>query len=58
MPGERAIRKKPAKSSPAITPDDLVRHTEEQLALTKELIELARELCITASELRKFAQRR
>ena len=57
MPVERRKQRRPAKNLPAPSPDDLVRETEEQLALAKELIELARELCMAAWELRKITER-
>jgi hypothetical protein len=57
MPVERRKQRRTAKSLPAPLPDDLVRQTEEQLALAKELIELARELCMAAWELRKMTER-
>jgi hypothetical protein len=57
MPVERRKQRRPAKSLPPALPEDLVRETEEQLALAKELIELARELCMAAWELRKITQR-
>jgi hypothetical protein len=57
MPVERRKQRRPVKNLPAPSPFDLVRETEEQLALAKELIELARELCVAAWELRKATQR-
>jgi hypothetical protein len=57
MPVERRKQRRPGKSLPVPLPDDLVRQTEEQLALAREMIELARELCMAAWELRKMTQR-
>jgi hypothetical protein len=57
MPVERQKQRRPVKNLTAPSADDLVRETEEQLALAKELIELARELCMAAWELRKITQR-
>jgi len=57
MPVERQKQRRPVKNLPAPSADDLVRETEEQLALAKELIELARELCIAAWELRQMTRR-
>jgi hypothetical protein len=57
MPVERRKQRRPVKNLPAPSPVDLVRETEEQLALAKELIELARELCMAAWELRQMARR-
>jgi hypothetical protein len=57
MPVDRQKQRQPRKAFRAPLPDDLVRQTEEQLALAKEFIELARELCITAWELRKMTER-
>jgi hypothetical protein len=57
MPVERRKQRRPGKFLAPPLPDDLVRQTEEQLALAQELIELARELCVTAWELRKMTQR-
>jgi hypothetical protein len=58
MPVERRKQRRPGKALPAPLPDDLVRQTEEQLALAKELIELARELCMAAWELRQITRQR
>jgi len=33
-----------------------MRYTEEHLALARELVQLAHQLCMTASELRELAQ--
>ena len=57
MPVERRKQPRPGKALPSALPDDLVRETEEQLALAKELIELARELCMAAWELRQMTRR-
>ena len=57
MPVERQKQRRPVKNLPAPSADDLVRETEEQLALAKELIEFARELCIAAWELRRKTER-
>jgi hypothetical protein len=57
MPVERQKQRRPVRNLPAPSPDDLVRETEEQLALAKELIELARELCMAAWELRQMTRR-
>jgi len=57
MPVERQKQRRPVKNLPVPSPDDWVRETEEQLALARELIELARELCLAAWELRKITQR-
>jgi hypothetical protein len=57
MPVERQKQRRPLKNLPTPSADDLVRETEEQLALAKELIELARELCIAAWELRRMTER-
>ena len=56
MPVERRKQRRPVKNLSAPSPFDLVRETEEHLALAKELIELARELCLAAWELRKITQ--
>lgn len=56
MPVERRKQRRLGKSLPAPLPDDLVRQTQEQLALAKELIELARELCMAALELRQMTR--
>ena len=55
MPTKRQKRRAPVRKLPT-PPEDLVRETEEHLALAKELIELARELCLAAWELRKITQ--
>ena len=57
MPVDRQKQRRPVKNRSVPSPDDLVRETQEQLALAKELIELARELCMAAGELRKITQR-
>jgi hypothetical protein len=57
MPVERQKQRRPVRNLPVPSPDDLVRETEEQLALAKELIELARELCMAAWELRQMTRR-
>jgi hypothetical protein len=57
MPVERQKQRRPVKNLPVPSPHDLVRETQEQLALAKELIELAQELCMAAWELRKTTQR-
>ena len=57
MPVERQKQRRPVKNLPVPSADDLVRETEEQLALAKELIELARELCMAAWELRQMTRR-
>ena len=57
MPVERQKQRRSVKNLPAPSADDLVRETEEQLALAKELIELARELCMAAWELRQMTRR-
>ena len=57
MPVKRRKQRRPGKALPSALPDDLVRESEEQLALAKELIELARELCIAAWELRQMTRR-
>jgi hypothetical protein len=51
MPRVRALKRTAAKSLSLISPDDIARHTEEYVALSDELIELARDLCEAASEL-------
>ena len=43
-------------SPSAVSPDELMRYTEEHLALARELVQLAHQLCMTASELRERAQ--
>jgi hypothetical protein len=57
MSVERRKQRRRGKFLPAPLPDDLVRQTQEQLALAKELIELARELCVAALELRQMTRR-
>lgn len=57
MSVERRKQRRRGKFLPAPLPDDLVRQTQEQLALAKELIELARELRMAAWELRQITGR-
>jgi hypothetical protein len=56
MREERSLTSKHVTSSSAVSPDELMRYTEEHLALARELVQLAHHLCMTASELRELAQ--
>jgi len=56
MREERSLTRKPVTSRSAVSPDELMRYTEEHLALARELVRLAHDLCMTASELRELAQ--
>jgi hypothetical protein len=56
MRDERSLTRRPVTSLSAVSPDELMRYTEEHLALARELVQLAHDLCMTASELREMAQ--
>lgn len=51
MPRFRAPKRTAAKSLSLISSNDIARHTEEYVALSDELIELACDLCDAALEL-------
>ena len=54
MPTLRPKRKKPAPHT--LASKELARHTQEHLALAKELVDLAHELCAVAWELQKITR--
>ena len=56
MRDERSRTRRSETSLSAVSPDELMRYTEEHLALARELVQLAHDLCMTASELRELAQ--
>jgi hypothetical protein len=55
MHDERPPSKKPRKSTPAFSSDELMRYTEEQLAVARELVKLPQGLRPVAVQLREFA---
>jgi hypothetical protein len=56
MRDERSRTRRSETSLSAVSPDELMRYTEEHLALARQLVQLAHDLCMTASELRELAQ--